>query len=178
VLTKQSPHVELRPLVRSDLGTLFAWWDEPEASYLDSGDRAGPEQDFRERVLHAFDLVGMDGWYIIEDVSKRPVGYVLSRFYPEDPKRAEVAIRLSERYWGQGLGTASFDALLKDLFRNNGVLGVWLTVYVFNRRAIRLYERFGFAIEESFLDAKGMELFKMTLPRTTWNDMNRSEACG
>lgn len=166
--------LRLRPLVKEDLPTLEAWWEEPEASYLDGGDTQGPSAEFRQAFQKSLEQLPSDTWSIIELSEGEPAGYILYRIYVEDPSSVEVAVRLSCRYWGRGIAAGALQLILSRLFEEMGFERAWLTVFVFNQRAIRLYQRLGFEVLESFTDERGLELFKMELNRTTWSGMNRS----
>lgn len=166
--------LRLRPLVKEDLPTLERWWEEPEASYLDGGDTAGPSVEFRQAFEKSLEQLPSDTWSIIELEAGEPAGYILYRIYPEDPVSAEVAVRLSCAYWGRGIASEALQLILAKLFQEKGFERTWLTVFVFNQRAIRLYQRIGFEVLESFTDDRGLELFRMELNRTTWSGMNRS----
>lgn len=157
--------VRLRTLRGSDLPTIERWWDEPEANLLDGGDHDGPSTSFR-KVFHQRVLLGEEkSWFLVESRADGPVGYVLYRTYPDEPAAAEVAVRLTRRQWGKGYGREAFALFVAHLFDALGVERLWLTVYLFNPRAIRMYERIGFKDEETFVDEKGLEMLKMSLTR-------------
>lgn len=157
--------VRLRPLVAADLPTIEGWWEEPESNLLDGGDHDGPSIQFRgifrQRVLSGRET----HWFLVESLREGPVGYVLYRTYPDEPRAAEVAVRLTRKQWGKGFGSEAFRLFVRHLFENLAVDRIWLTVYLFNPRAIRLYERVGFHDEETFVDEKGLEMLKMGITR-------------
>lgn len=157
--------VRLRRIVPADLAVIEQWWEEPEANLLDGGDHDGPSFQFRQifgqRVKSGLET----HWFVVESHSEGPVGYVLYRTYPDEPRAAEVAVRLTRKQWGRGFGTEAFQLFVRHLFQNLAVDRIWLTVYLFNPRAIRLYERIGFRDEETFVDEKGLEMLKMGITR-------------
>jgi len=158
--------VWLRTIRPDDLTRIETWWEEPEANLLDGGDHDGPSlsfrQIFRQRVLAGHET----HWFMVESRRDGPIGYVLYRTYPEEPRAAEVAVRLTRKAWGKGYGTEAFHLFVRHLFRHLAVDRIWLTVYLFNPRAIRLYERIGFRDEETFVDEKGLEMLKMGITRS------------
>lgn len=156
----------LRTLRPGDLALIERWWEEPEANLLDGGDHDGPSRSFRQ-VFHQRVVMGEEkSWFLVESRADGPVGYVLYRTYLDEPGAAEVAVRLTRRHWGKGYGREAFALFVAHLFDALGVERVWLTVYLFNPRAIRMYERIGFKDEETFVDEKGLEMLKMGLTRT------------
>lgn len=73
--------------------------------------------------------------------------------------RAEIYIFIGEQYSGRGYGTDAVKVLLDFIFNQMNVHKVSLTVFSFNTRAIRCYEKCGFKVEgclrnEIFKDGK------------------------
>ncbi|HID86791.1 MAG TPA: N-acetyltransferase [Anaerolineae bacterium] len=61
---------------------------------------------------------------------------------------AELGIFIGEKeYWGQGYGTDAILTLLDFAFNEMNLHRVYLRVLAFNHRAIRCYEKCGFALE-------------------------------
>lgn len=157
--------VRLRRLRTSDLPLIETWWEEPEANLLDGGDHDGPSVQFRQIFRMRVTKGEETHWFLVESRTDGPVGYVLYRTYPDEPRAAEVAVRLTRKHWGKGYGSEAFALFVRHLFAALAVDRVWLTVYLFNPRAIRMYERMGFHDEETFVDEKGLEMLKMGLTR-------------
>ncbi|MBQ8403391.1 MAG: GNAT family N-acetyltransferase [Clostridia bacterium] len=59
--------------------------------------------------------------------------------------RATIAISVLKDYWGQGIGTALFEEMIK-VSKDKGVLQMELEFVEGNERAKRLYEKIGFAV--------------------------------
>lgn len=157
--------VRLRRIRPTDLPVIEQWWEEAEANLLDGGDHDGPSVQFRA-IFRQRVLVGEEThWFLVESRRDGPVGYVLYRTYTDEPRAAEVAVRLTRRHWGKGYGSEGFRLFVRHLFSALAVDRIWLTVYLFNPRAIRLYERIGFRDEETFVDEKGLEMLKMGITR-------------
>lgn len=158
--------VRLRRIKPGDLPLIERWWEEPEANLLDGGDHDGPSFQFRS-VFRQRVLMGEEThWFLIESRRDGPAGYVLYRTYVDEPRAAEVAVRLTRAHWGKGFGSEAFRLFVGHLFSALAVDRIWLTVYLFNPRAIRLYERIGFRDEETFVDEKGLEMLKMGITRS------------
>ena len=60
--------------------------------------------------------------------------------------RASVAIALISKYWGQGIGTKMFEAMIKIAENNSNILQLELEFVEGNTRARALYEKMGFRI--------------------------------
>ena len=55
--------------------------------------------------------------------------------------------------WGRGLGTEATELMLEHAFERLGLHRVGLSVFSYNERAIRAYEKAGFVIEGRLRDA-------------------------
>ena len=157
--------VDLRPIKPTDLPLIEGWWEEPEANLLDGGDHDGPSYQFRESFRNRVEKGRERNWMLIEGKQDGPVGYVLYRTYNDMPGQAEASLRISRRFWGRGFGGEAFKIFLSHIFHVLQLDRIWLTVYIFNPRAIRLYERLGFKDEEAFIDEKGLEMLRMGIAR-------------
>ena len=60
--------------------------------------------------------------------------------------RANVAIALLKEYWGLGIGTAMFEAMLDVAKANPDLMQVELEVVEGNERAVGLYKKMGFEV--------------------------------
>mgnify|MGYP003292894391 CR=1 FL=1 len=67
--------------------------------------------------------------------------------------RASLAIALLKDYWGQGIGSKMFEAMIKTAKNYGGVTRLVLDVVEGNERALALYKKFGFEIVSRFPDA-------------------------
>lgn len=160
--------VLLRTISMDDLPRIEQWWEEREANTLDAGSPEAPsfvfQRAFRQRIRDGAER----DWMLIvrrEAGLTTPVGYLIYRTYPEEPGAAEVALRVSQTYWGRGLGSEAFRLFVDHMFRTRSFDQLWLTVYSFNPRAMRVYQKAGFQDDDVILDEQGKELIKMSLTR-------------
>jgi len=174
----ERPLVRLRSIDVCDLDHLSDWWSQAEASILDGGEPDSPDEVFREELEGRIRAGIEKNWFVVDLDENGPVGYVLYRINNSDPDSVEVAMRLSEAFWGQGIGKRSMELLLEGLLEVEGYLQAWLTVYIFNERGVRLYRSLGFDETESITDEKGLELIKMVLTRYSWLKSKNMRACG
>jgi RimJ/RimL family protein N-acetyltransferase len=85
-----------------------------------------------------------------------------------------LAIGIGERaYWGQGYGYESMSLVLDFAFRELNLHRVQLTVFSYNERAIRLYEKLGFQREgvyREFMERDGErhDMYLYGLLRREW----------
>lgn len=136
--------VSLRPLRPEDEDDLQAWERDEEVRRHYFGTRspiasATPlieREPCSDRILRAIVDVGGDllGWIELRQISWRR-------------RAAELRVCLGRRdRWGMGLGTEAVRAILAEATRRR-LLHVYLRVAVWNRRAIRAYQKCGFHAE-------------------------------
>lgn len=80
-----------------------------------------------------------------------------------------------KEHWGKGYGSEALLLLCEYAFNKLNLNKVKLTVYSFNQRAIKAYEKCGFKItgvepEEAFIDGKYHDVFYLSLLRKDWQN--------
>lgn len=89
---------------------------------------------------------------------------------------AWVGIGLGEReYWGEGYGTDAMRILLRYAFEELNLHRLSLSVFEYNSRAIRSYEKAGFVIEGRVLqflnrDGRRYDMIFMGILRDEWKE--------
>lgn len=142
------PHADDLPAVRR-------WYGDPEIARLtryQTRPMSEPEVDmfFRGRLLAPDALA----YAIVERATERLIGF--TTFSGLDPDNGSVLyhVTIGEREaWGRGLGTETTELMLGHAFERLGLHRVGLTVFAFNERAIRAYEKAGFHIEGRLREA-------------------------
>jgi len=95
-----------------------------------------------------------------------------------------VGIGLGERdYWGKGYGTEAMNILLGYAFQEMGLKRVSLTVFEYNPRAIRSYEKVGFQHEGRLRkalnrDGRRWDILFMGILRQEWEKRKEEERSG
>lgn len=141
--------VELRHHTPANLSTVLRWYADPEIARLTRySTRPMPAEEverfFRSRLLSSESVA----YGIHVRGTGRFVG--LTTFSSLDPDNGSVLfhITIGERdAWGQGYGTEVARLMLWLAFERIGLHRVGLTVFSFNERAVRSYEKAGFRIE-------------------------------
>jgi RimJ/RimL family protein N-acetyltransferase len=91
---------------------------------------------------------------IHERTTNRLVGFTTFSSLDADNGSVLFHITIGERdCWGRGLGTETTELMLAHAFERLKLHRVGLTVFAFNRRAIRSYEKSGFRIEGRLREA-------------------------
>jgi RimJ/RimL family protein N-acetyltransferase len=163
-----------------DLSTISSWYRDPDLARL-TRYSLRPMSDveierfFATRLLPASALA----YGIHERHSGRLVG--LTTFSALDPDNGSVLfhITIGERdVWGRGLGTESTELMLELAFERLGLHRVGLSVFAFNLRAIRAYQKAGFREEgrlrEAIVrDGRRWDEVVMGVLRDDWLDARR-----
>jgi RimJ/RimL family protein N-acetyltransferase len=145
----EGPHVVLRRHVAGDLPAIRRWYRDPELAHL-TRYSLRPMSDeeidrfFRTRLLSPEAVA----YAIVVREAGRLIG--LTTFSNLDPDNGTVLfhITIGERdAWGRGHGTETAELMLWLAFERIGLHRVELSVFAFNERAIRAYQKAGFRIE-------------------------------
>ncbi len=147
--------VTLRRHVPENLAAVSRWYRDPEVARLTRYQtrpmpREEVERFFQTRLLEPDSVA----YAIHVRLTDRLIG--LTTFSALDADNGSVLfhITLGERdVWGQGYGTEATSLMLAHAFERLGLHRVGLSVFSFNDRAIRSYEKAGFRIEGRLRDA-------------------------
>jgi RimJ/RimL family protein N-acetyltransferase len=141
--------VELRRHTPANLPTVLRWYADPEIARLT---RYSTRPMPAEEVERFFQARLLSTESVAYGIHLRPSGRLvgLTTFSSLDPDNGSVLfhITIGERdAWGQGYGTEAAQLMLWLAFERIGLHRVGLTVFSFNERAIRSYEKAGFRVE-------------------------------
>jgi RimJ/RimL family protein N-acetyltransferase len=148
-------HVALRRPQPDDLDAVVRWYRDPEIARLTRYQarpmtQAEVERFFQVRMLAPDALA----YSIVELPARRLIGFTTFSSLDGDNGSVMFHITLGERdAWGRGLGTETTELMLGHAFERLGLHRVGLTVFSYNVRALRAYEKAGFRIEGRLRDA-------------------------
>ncbi|CAN5843643.1 GNAT family protein [soil metagenome] len=147
--------IVLRRHRAENLAVVSRWYRDPEVARLTRYQTRPMPREEVERFFQTR-LLGPDSvaYAIHVRLTDRLIG--LTTFSSLDPDNGSVLfhITLGERdVWGQGYGTEAASLMLAHAFERLGLHRVGLSVFSFNERAIRSYEKAGFRIEGRLRDA-------------------------
>ena len=143
----------LRALEKDDLPHFVRWVNDPETRRfmairypLSMAEEEKWWERFLDRDDYIFAIEAEDGTYIGN------IG--LHNIEPEN-HRAMLGIIIGDKcYWGQGYGTDVIRAFLGWVFGYLNLNRIYLTVYSYNQRAIRCYQKCGFRHEGAMRQAR------------------------
>jgi RimJ/RimL family protein N-acetyltransferase len=172
----QGRRVVLRRHRPENLETVVRWYRDPELARLT---RYQVRPMSREEVERFFQsrLLGIDSvaYAIHELPSDRLIGLTTFSALDGDNGSALFHITIGEPdAWGRGLGTEAVELMLEHAFERLGLHRIGLSVFEFNERAIRSYQKAGFVVEgrlrEAILrDGRYWDEVQMGALQTEWS---------
>lgn len=165
--------VRLRALERTDIPRMVKWLNDPEVKrYLRM---YWPISQAEEEIWFERQLGNPNSRiFAIETEDGTHIGNISLDEIDWKNRKATMGIIIGERsYWDQGYGTDAVKTLLSFAFNELNLNRIELSVYDFNPRAIRCYEKCGFVIEgrlrESiFRNGRYHDEIKMAILREEW----------
>lgn len=141
--------VTLRRHRPENLRQVLRWYRDPELARLTRYQTQPMPREEVERFFHARLLAPDSVAYAIHiRATDRLIG--LTTFSSLDADNGSVLFHITigePDAWGQGYGTETAELMLEHAFERLGLHRVGLSVFAFNERAIRSYEKAGFHIE-------------------------------
>ncbi|MBO1755977.1 GNAT family N-acetyltransferase [Allobranchiibius sp. CTAmp26] len=150
-----SERVVLRPFEEGDLPAMAAAIGDPDVRRLTGSvtstaqaqaGRTESDAELRDWYLSRAEQPDRMDLAVVDVVTGRCVGEVVLNEWDPGAGSCNFRILLAPEGQGRGLGTEATALLIEHAFAV-GLARITLTVFTFNPRAIRAYERVGFAIE-------------------------------
>ncbi|HKZ92525.1 MAG TPA: GNAT family protein [Candidatus Limnocylindrales bacterium] len=145
----EGPRVVLRYHRLDDLPHVRRWYRDPELARLTRYSLQPMTDDEVDRFFHGRLMSPETVAYAIDlRDSGRLIG--LTTFSHLDPDNGSVIFHISigePDAWNQGFGTEATGLMLQLAFERIGLHRVGLSVFSFNERAIRSYQKAGFRLE-------------------------------
>lgn len=138
-----------------NLEQVVRWYQDPELARLTRYQLRPMTRDEVERFFHSR-LVSPDSvaYAIHERGTDRFIGITTFSAVDGDNGSALFHITIGERdAWGRGFGTETTRLMLAHAFERLGLHRIGLSVFEFNERAIRSYEKAGFCVEGRLREA-------------------------
>ena len=147
----------LRPVTRDDLPLLADWFADPEFVRWWGGVPKSPDEVARKYLgWHEGDEIVQSFVVLHEDV---PIGYIQA--WNDEPLIGGIDIVLLPAVHGRGYGPDTVATLARYLRDELGWKRITIDPSVRNGRAIRAFEKAGFAAESELLDPRDGPLLVM-----------------
>ncbi|HEY4705289.1 MAG TPA: GNAT family protein [Thermoplasmata archaeon] len=138
--------IVLRPLQKEHLPRCVTWFNDPDVTYFLG--REGPLTMAEEERWFAEYRQKIDEEIYAIEVNGDHIGNVGLHWIDRANRKANVGIVIGEKErWSQGYGTDAMRTILRYAFQRVNLHKVNLDVLDYNDRAIRVYEKCGFATE-------------------------------
>lgn len=150
--------IELVAFEKKDMQLLHKWNNDPEViKYFRDPEPESTEQEKKwfERLV---EKENAKTFTVILD--KQPIGVIYLSQIDWRDRNARLSIIIGEKdKWGKGYGTDAVLTLVEFAFEELNLHRIELDVFAVNKKAIRCYEKAGFAVEgikkdKFFLDGK------------------------
>jgi ribosomal-protein-alanine N-acetyltransferase len=173
--------IYLRPLEREDAKQCAGWFNHPEIlrtllAYRPVNLRA--EEEFIDKALQSeHDLV----LGIALQGSDRLIGGTGLHQMDFRSRHASFGITIGEKEeWGKGYGTEATRLMVGHAFETLNLNRVWLHVYEYNQRGIRVYERVGFRKEgvlrqDTYREGRYWDTIVMGILQEEWDARRASD---
>ena len=141
--------VELRHHTPPNLPTVLRWYADPEIARLT---RYSTRPMATEEVERFFQSRLLSTESVAYGIHLRPSGRLvgLTTFSSLDPDNGSVLFHITigeHAAWGHGYGGEATALMVEHAFSSLGLHRVALSVFAFNERAVRAYQRVGFVDE-------------------------------
>jgi RimJ/RimL family protein N-acetyltransferase len=141
--------VLLRRHAPANLATFQRWYSDPEVARL-TRYQDGPMRPEEIEPFFTARVIGPDSFTMAIHIrsTDRLIGSCAFSQLDGDNGSAMYHITLGEKdVWGKGYGTEATELMLEHAFTRMGLHRVALSVFAFNERAIRSYQKSGFTVE-------------------------------
>ncbi|MCM1991615.1 GNAT family N-acetyltransferase [Oceanirhabdus seepicola] len=151
----ETDRIKLRKMKREDIEVYNRWSNDEGVvrNTYPNLDRYSMEDT--EKFYNKVNNSSSSKTYIIEDVKKqKSIGITTLLNIDFYNRNAEFIIDIGEKeYWGKGYGKEAMVLMLQLAFLELNLNRVYLRVFSFNERAIKLYEKIGFLYEGRLREA-------------------------
>ncbi len=141
--------IRLRKLSNEDVSIYHKWRNDIEVMQFTNPSLDVFSYDDTEKFVNSITESHNSKGYMIEEVKTgKTIGVTSLINIDYGNRNAECIIDIGDKdYWGDGFGRESFKLLLDFAFNELNLHKVYLRVFFFNDRAIKLYKNLGFAEE-------------------------------
>lgn len=149
----EAEEIILRPMTANDVPSLYEWMpDKAIYTYWGKGPsktEKNPELLFEkeERATKSFHL----------GIALKETDEVIGDIWVyliENDRMASVAVRLSQKHQGRGLGTQALSAMTKFCFENTELQRLWAEIDIRNVPSQRIFEKCGYTREGCIRNGK------------------------
>ncbi len=145
----ESERLRLRKLSEDDISVLHKWNNDFEVMHFSNFNiDTSTLQETGSRIKSKLESTTSKSYVIEDKVTEKPIGTIGLVLINNNHRNAMLGIEIGEKdYWSKGYGREAIRLLLDYVFLEMNLHRVYLGVFSFNERAIKLYEKLGFQHE-------------------------------
>ena len=170
--------IVLRPIRMDDAPRFVKWFNDPDVNkFILNRSLTLPQE--RKYIQERLKKKAKDNLHFCIDTKEGAhIGAIDIRGIHKRDKDAGFGIIIGDKdYWGNGYGTDAMKTLLNYGFLKLKLHRVYLTVYSYNKRAIKLYEKLGFKHEGvnregNFWNGRFWDSYRMAILDREWKRKN------
>lgn len=177
----QGSRLKLAAVSKEDLTTIAAWYEDSAYSRMFDATPAVPKSQIQLEQWLEGALKAKDSFLfairLLEDETL--LGYIEldGILWPHQNCWLGIGLGNSE-HWGRGFGQESMELALNFAFNELNLYRVQLTVFSYNDRALKLYEKLGFQREGVFRehiqrDGRRYDMILFGLLRREWAERSK-----
>jgi diamine N-acetyltransferase len=171
--TIEGNKVILRPFQMEDLGSIEECLKDPEVIKLTGSSDDLDREKFTNWYLTRNDQVNRLDLAIVDKLRDIVVGEAVINEYDEEHHSMNFRILIGPKGRDQGFGKEATRLIVDYVFNNSDLKQLTLSVFAFNPRAQRVYEKVGFvfdSVDENDLEFEGemIDSINMILTREMW----------
>jgi RimJ/RimL family protein N-acetyltransferase len=149
----QGVKITLRPMEPEEVTLIHVWANNPEVMPFWYGEKKTLEQikgDWRSHYFSDNNPYTGRCFAILKGKNPvgKPIGMISYNRIDRDNRSVDIDMIIGQtKDWGQGYGADSLRTFARYLFDRFDLNRIWLGTYIYNKRAIRAYEKAGFQKE-------------------------------
>lgn len=166
--------VILRPFRDADIETMLDCLRDPEVIRLTGSSNQFDQQTIIQWYQTRNDQKDRLDLAIVDKIKDIVVGEVVINQYDEHHHSMNFRILIGSNGRNLGFGTEATKLICDYMFSNTDIKQLTLTVYAFNPRAKRVYEKIGFEVigidkDDLEVDGQYVDAINMRYSRDRWN---------
>ncbi len=139
----------IRKLEQKDLDKSLLWLKDPQVNKYLSQDFAGLDKRQEDEWYNFMQRSNHDFAFAIDTIAGQYIGNCALHKINWFRKTAEFGIVIGEKnYWNKGYGTEAVEILVNFATKKLRLRSIFLNVYEYNKRAIRVYAKCGFKLKK------------------------------
>jgi RimJ/RimL family protein N-acetyltransferase len=169
--------VVLRPIKMSDAPRFVKWFNDPEVGKFVST----RVKDLKEEISYINNLKKdkAQHHFCIDTNGGIHIGSLALREVSKNNRSADLGIIIGDKsHWSKGYGSDAMAIVINFGFKKLKLHRIYLDVFSYNERAIKMYTKLGFKHEGNFRESyfwngKFWDTYHMSILKREWKGINK-----